>query len=379
MVPSVVCGLGNLRCLGFGVGSEENRTMLVTEYIYKRCFRSAFFLIFILMHMTVLVLTEAHAATDNMTPRQQEILQTVLSVEGFISEEIHTEFWSSLPAEMRNDTALRKAFVRLIDRTVAGGVIFQRETWASAQASIIAQRVVKTPGYAVAVEGVLSVSSLPEYREPAQKGVDKAERMIKAAASGKAYQTSRGPIYLTPELVTQVLNGLNGSMARFRRLTNPVWEMSVVERKYPGAHVAILSAVPFAVDVQNITTANKKTTKLISLSNRLNETDYVGISFAELGGFWADPQGAVIRTAKATLKGMGTQKSRVFSSQWRGLLSATGSAQAQTSEGSIYASARVVEVREHTGMLTFIAVSGKSKIDADVLLAELEQSTQLLR
>ena len=322
--------------------------------------------------------TQATAANDDLTPRQLEIIQTVLNVEGFITEEVHGEFWASVPARIREDPETREAFVRFIDQSVASLARFQRESWASMQESLKAGRVVKTPGYMAAKEAVLNASPLRQYNQPVQKAADNAEGMIRAAAEGKPFHTPRGPMYITPELVSQVRAGLDGSVARFHRLLNPVWETSVNEYRYPDAHVAILSAIPFSVEKQDLTLENRRTVKATTLTNRLNETDYVGVTFSDYGFVWSDPDGAVIRTAKATLKGVGAESSSVSSSPWRGRRSAFGSGRAQTSEGVFFTSTRVVEMRELQGALIFVAVTATSKVDADTLREQLERSTQLL-
>jgi hypothetical protein len=323
--------------------------------------------------------TKATATSDDLTPRQREILQTVLSVEGFITKEIHGEFWAAVPPQIREDPETRNAFVRLIDRSIAVGVRFQRESWASMQESLKAGRVVKTPDYMAAKVAALNVSPLREFKQQAQRAADNAEGMIRAAAEGKPFHTPRGPMYITPELVDQVLAGLDGSVARFGLLTNPVWAPSVNEYRYPDAHVAILLSIPFSVEKKTLTVENRRTAEATTLTNRLNETDYVGVTFSDRGGVWLDPDGAVIRTARATLKGVGAESPSVLSSPWRGHRSAFGSGRAQTSEGVLFISTRVVEMPQVQGALIFIAVTATSRVDAEAMREELERATQILR
>lgn len=333
----------------------------------------------LILFVVMVMPSQSLATKDDLTPRQMEIIQTVMSVEGFITKKLHSEFWSSVPSAIRNDADVMAAFVRVIDRSIVSGVRFQRESWASMKASLEAGRVVKTPSYAIAKKSVLNASSHPQYKKQAQKGVTNAEGMIKAAADGKPFQTSRGLMYITPEMVNQVLAGLDGSIARFRRLASPEWEKAITERRYPNAHVAILSQVPFAEEKQKLTVENGRKVKMTMLTNRLNETDFVGITFSDYGGIWTDPEGAVVRTVKATLKGSGASPSIVSSSKWRNRLSASGNGKAVTSEGAFYASTRVVEMRDLGGALIFLAVTETSKVDADILREGLERSTQLLR
>lgn len=340
---------------------------------FRRCFLG-----FILL---VAVALPAHAedAQNDLSSRQMEIMQTVMSVEGFITKELHSEFWASFSPAIRDDAMLRGAIVRFLDRSIAAGVRFQRESWASIKASLEAGRVVKSPGYAEAKKGVLSASTIPQYKRQSQRAVANSEGMIEAAAEGKPFQSPRGPIYITPEVVNQVLAGLDGSLARFRRLANPDWEETVTEHRYPEAHVAILSQVPFAVERQELAAENGRNVKMISLTNRLNETDFIGIMFSDYGQAWADPEGAIVNTVKETLRGTGAIPSLVFSVKWRGRLSASGNGEARTSVGTLYASTRVVEMRELGGALVFMAITLTSKVEADMLREDLERSTQLLQ
>lgn len=321
----------------------------------------------------------AHAADTGLSPRQLEIMQTALAPDGFVSPQLHAEFWSLAPPEVRRDPKIRDAFVALVDRTLVSGVRFQRESWASMKASIAARRVVKTPGYEDAKRAVLSASSLPQYVGQARTGVANAEGMIKAAADGAPFQTPRGTIYITPEMVDQVLNGLEGSVARFRILTTPEWAPQVRENRYPEAHVAILSAVPFAVERKTITVENGRSGNTVMLNNTVSETEFVGVHYTHHGAVFADPKGAVIRIAKGGIAGAGAHPiSAIMGDTWRGLNSAKGSGKADTSEGTVFVSVRAVELRKYLGSLSLVAVSTKSKVDADMLLENLERSLQII-
>lgn len=332
-----------------------------------------------LLALLLLSPTQPHANEDELTPRQQEIIQTVFSGGGFITEALHKEFWASLPRQLHENEAIKNDYIKNIDRVVASGTRFQRETWASMKASLEAHRVVKTIGLDQAKQNVMNVSQNPVYVREARKNISKVAVMLTAAANGTPYQTSQGPMYITPELVNQVLAGLDGSIARFQRLLQPKWKQEIKEYRYEDAHVAILSDVPFSIVEQNLTVENGKKVKLTMLTNQLNETDYVAISFNEFDGVLEEPDSVVIRMVNGTIKGAGASPMLVSSSKWRGERSATGTGQSVTSVGVFYISTRVVEMPKQQGALSFIAVSATSKIEADALRDSLELSTQLLR
>jgi len=318
-----------------------------------------------------LAVSAAHAIASDLSPRQLEIIRTVLGADGYVSPQLHAEFWSQMPAEVRRDPKFARALHYIIDNT---GVPFQRETWASTKASLSARRVVKTPDYESARKSVLNAPPLPEI----ERAVNNAEAMIRAAAEGTPFQTPRGPLYVTQELVDQVLSGLDGSIARFRLLAAPEWAPEVTETRYPEARVTILSEVPFALKRETLTADNRGPVTVITLSNRLSEVDRLGVSYAH-GSPLADPRGAVIGAAKGGIRSTGAEPiSPILASQWRGHVSATGAGKADTSEGALFVSMRTVELRQQAGLLSLFALSGKSKLDADALLDNLERALQVI-
>ena len=358
----------------------KQRAMMVFLGKYICLDQSRLFLLTATILVVILAfLSQGRAVENSLTPRQMEIIQTVLNVDGFISKELHDEFWALMPPAIRDDAKTRDIVIRFIDRTLTASVRFQRESWASIKASMEASRVVKSPSYAIAKKSVLSASTNPQYQRQAQKGVADAEAMIKAVAEGKPFQMPRGLIYITPELVNQTLAGLDGSFARFRRLASLEWEETVTKYRYPNAHVAILSQVPFAEEKQELTLENGQKVLMTVLTNRPNETDFFIIAFNDYGGAWADPERAIVNKAKASLTGAGFSPSGVFSSKWRSRLSASTNGQTITPEGALYASTRVIEMRELGGALVFTAITKTSKFAADMLRESLERSTQVLR
>ena len=136
----------------------------------------------------------------------------------------------------------------VMELSLITGMKFQRETWASIDASLKAGRIVKTRDYEIAKKEILESQVLSAARTQVERGVADAEGMIKAAATNALFQSARGPLYVTQEMVDQVLAGLDASLSRFRQLMNPQWERKLEERRYPEAHVKILSDTLFSVE-----------------------------------------------------------------------------------------------------------------------------------
>ena len=317
------------------------------------------------------------ASDHGLTSRQMEIVQTVLNVDGYITAALHREFWESVPDKIRSNLNASEGFIRVMEQALIVAVKFQRETWASINASLKAGRVVKTEEYESAKREVLESQMLLPERRQVKRGVAHAEGMIEAAGTNAPFQSPNGPLFVTQEMVDQVLAGMDGSLSRFRQLMNPQWKPKLEEYRHPEARVKVLSDTPFNVERKRITAENGRTAYVVSLMKRASENEFVAINFIELGDRWADPVRSSIRTARSTLLSVGISKASIVATAWRGLQSAEGTGATKTSKGNLYASVRVAEVPSHLGVIVFFVVTEKSVIDALELREELERMTQI--
>jgi hypothetical protein len=320
----------------------------------------------------------ALADNDRLTARQLEIVQTVLSTDGgYINSSLHEEFWNTLPAEMRKPGSQRDAIRDLLKNFGTAGLRFQRETWLSAKASIAARRPEKTSDFE---------SSKREFLRWAPRGHDAgvrlggegSERLILAAARHTAMETPKGPLFITDELVDQVLSGIDASFERFGYLSDPMWQPRPIERLYPDAHIRILWDVPFAAQVLDVEGADGRVSRLIMLTAALSDTETVSIAFQALDGNFANPSASLRRVAEAGLSGAGVEVGDVAGLKWRKYRSVQGAGSAQTSVGQIHAAVRVLELKEHKGTLSFLAVTLTSRAEAATLRDSLSKATQIL-
>ena len=164
----------------------------------------------------------SNSAPAELSQRQIKIIQTVLNPDGYISKELHSEFWGLMPVEVRDNKKARNAIVYFMEKNFVFGIQFTREGFASMKVSLEAGRVVKTPGYESA-RNKLYTSVPPQARQKIQKSIDNAEGMIKAAAENKPFKSNRGTIYITQEMLNQVLAGFDASSSRASRLMSPEW------------------------------------------------------------------------------------------------------------------------------------------------------------
>jgi len=319
------------------------------------------------------------ALAQDLTTKQQDILRTALATDGWLTEPMHGEFWSAVPTAIRSDAKAVAALVSYLNQMSAVALRFQRATWSSIKLSLAARRVIKTADYEATKAEMRSASQLLAYRASAEKGAQTADKMLEAAAVGRKMDSPNGPFFITEEMVDGVLAGLDGSLHRFRLLSNPTWSTAVEEYSFPNEHVRILWHGPFTRETQTVTIEDGRAVPVTLLSFRLSEQEHVAIGFMRLQGRWLDPQGASIRTVAATLGGIGIQDGRPTAGRWRGRVAAEGGGSARLSAGAIHASVRIVEAQENGGAWQIFAISSVSLADAILLRLRLEAASNFER
>jgi hypothetical protein len=325
----------------------------------------------------LLIVCSVPATAQDMTTRQNEILMTAIKADGWLTETMHSEFWSAVSKDVKSDPKAMAFIMATMEQGSLNAMQFQREAWGSMKKSLAAQRVLRTQNYESAKSSVLAFSTILQNRQQAESSVRNADAMIDAAAAGNPMVSQRGTFYVTAELIEQVLTGLDGSIHRIRRLTNPVWSTKVEEYSFPDVHVRILWDGPFRKEVSDLKVENGRTAKLVLLSHQVSEKDLVQIGFVGMQGQWTDPESAVSRTASSSLKAIGLSGVSPSTSRWRSRVSAEATGTAMTSDGPVNASIRIVEASEHGGCWQIVGISAGSLLDAIMLRETLEQSIQM--
>ena len=336
--------------------------------------------LFLLIVMALPVYLPAQAQ-EYLSARQKEILQEVGRVDGYVTEEMHAEFWAESPNATFKDEADKGAYFRFIDRLATSGAKFQREVWSSVKASMDAGRIVKTPGYEAAKAGALAaLNGKTDLQKQAVVGIEQNEKLFEAAAKGLPIESVEGPVYLTPEKVDAILADLDGAVARIRKLVNPVWKTELVEYSFPEAHVKILWDGVFAREIQNSQSGSGERVRRVSLSYQLSELENVRLSFLQLEGGLENPAEETITFVRNSLRGAGIDHpTKVSGAMWRGRHSAIGNGMTSFSGGKLAASVRVLQLEEYDGILLIIGTTGTSVLDAALLRERLEEKLQILK
>ncbi|MFN7398745.1 MAG: hypothetical protein ACK5SX_06685 [Sandaracinobacter sp.] len=313
----------------------------------------------------------------SLTNRQVEIIQTVRSVDGYVDENLHKEFWALMPAALSGSPQARYLLERLLSDVREERSDFQKQSWLSAKESLTARRVVRTKGYLDACAAVLAASDNPGYQSKIQESIRSAERLIAAAASGSPLDVPGGRTFITFDVIDQILGGIEASEFRFAKLVDPTWDGKLTLFQYPEAHIATLALTPFKVSRQRIANSGARNVEMLTLSRTIGGNTYVAIGFTRMENRYSDPIRSLISNATAAIDGSGATGRPPISMKWQGYNSALASGLADTSEGKIFISVRVVELPAK-GLFQFLAVSQVSAAEALNQRASLEESVQFL-
>ena len=311
----------------------------------------------------------------DLSPRQAQILKAVLATDGYLSEELYEQFWGAMPAELVISARVRARFSELLNEQVGEALEFQKETWASTKLSLDNGRVTKTPGYPQAKAQVIANKYVTDADR--KRNVKNAEDLMIAAASKTPFNSPQGPLFITPELVLQVLGGLEASFSRLSRLTAFEWNPKSQLRNYDEVGVSVLSVDPFTWNFQELEVENGISGQLITLMNRLDETEFASISRIEYQPLLEMDIQRLFNIAKGSLSSIGAVSESMIGSDWRGLKSVLFSGESLTGGAELYYAARVVALPENEGALLMQAMSDRGKMDAELLLDDLISRMQL--
>ena len=322
--------------------------------------------------------TSLAANAQQMSARHQVIMATALRADGWLTEQMHKEFWATMPPEIKNDPKAQEQVAAVVGRMMLPAVRFQRETWTSIRLSLNARRVVKTPDFDRAAEDLMGSTPDAATRKKVEAGIATAIQLMAAASSGKPMDSAaRGSFYVNAEMIEEVLAGIDGSAFRFGRLVAPAWTAKSTEATYSRIHASVLWEGPFQLESQDLKIESGKSARVVLAGQRLSEVDYVQIGFMSPIVAGGDPAPLLIRVAAASFRAIGIHDAKPLAATWRGRSAAEGSGKVSTTDGTIYMSIRVVEAPEHGGLWQFVGVTHRSLIEASTLRTALEQATQL--
>lgn len=175
---------------------------------------------------------------QGLTPIQQEILRYTMAENGYLTKEMHREFWSEIKSTASDDEITRVAteFKSHILRAQE----LQKETWLSAKLSLENKEVMETARFREMADNAHkhyeeSMSTfkgsrgyertLSAGKERLDTSLENANRLLEIAADGGGMmETTEGPVMVDAAHIDRVLKGMKGSFQRASNLFDPDWD-----------------------------------------------------------------------------------------------------------------------------------------------------------
>ncbi|MFC7452959.1 hypothetical protein [Insolitispirillum peregrinum] len=332
-----------------------------------------------ILAMTVTMRTANSADIPLLNAMQNDIFRIVEHKNGYITKEMHDDFWSQIPEEKIKTPQIRQGTILDLNATLLMGYSLKKEALESTRASMKAGKIIHTPGYKEARRDYLTLGKLPQNKQLIDDLLASNDAMIKAGATGSPFQSPKGPIPITAELLDTVQQGINGQVARIKLLISPDWNPHISETRYPQAHIAIRSIVPFNVLVRGRSSAERGPVMSVLFENAIDENRNVVVSYVNLGTPLGNPENDMAQLVAAIAQATNSKFLAPISHEtWRGMSSAKGDIQSTHTGGSSFMSVRIVNLPQYTGYLILRVGSTISLPDSSLTLHSLEESLQII-
>lgn len=156
-------------------------------------------------------------ANAQLPKRCQEIIQLAMSTDGYLTRDMHEEFWSSLAQVAPSEDEMRM-FEQYLTKSLLYMQQYQLELYKSAQLSLVAGKILTTSRFDKLAKGLAEDG-------PGQEVI--AREFLESAAYGTAISRPDGrTLIVTQEIVDSVLPNIESSFARLQRLLNRSWNTS---------------------------------------------------------------------------------------------------------------------------------------------------------
>ena len=168
----------------------------------------------------------ALAQGSALTPRQTAILREVGSVDGTLSRAQYDEFWAAF-----RGAAEREQFRKSFRSELPAILEYQRTLWLAARESLRQRRPVITAELQKAFEQAEKNDRDSRHQPRSAEMKRTAQALLEGAAyqtpvnkEGRTFPKDGRTFQITPEVIEQVLRGLEGSINRLERLLSASWQ-----------------------------------------------------------------------------------------------------------------------------------------------------------
>jgi hypothetical protein len=160
-----------------------------------------------------------HASQPQLTAKQQQSFKSVLVVDATLTKEQYDQFWADFPKLTPEE---RKQLYQKLEPVMLMDLERQRCAWTSARETIRQKKIVYVPEYEKVLkkmEQLYANDPLGEIRMTISK--KETDALLKAAVTGKPMKKGKEDVYITKDLVDEVLAGVDDSFDRVKRFLAP--------------------------------------------------------------------------------------------------------------------------------------------------------------
>lgn len=339
--------------------------------------------------MGLLLCMPARAEAD-LSARQWGIWEAAFKIGGYLSKEMHAEFWSTMPeAGFKNDQD-RDAYIKRLERATLGYLTFEQEVWNSRKASQEAGQFVQTPAYETAKAEALAALDEISTQNDWKADIKSEDETIKPGAELSLALDPANPFHITASMMDQTLADIEKSQARIRKLANPVWAGKPVDQVFPDLHVKILWDGEFTKGAPYQTDLDGKKVDAVAIFYRMSIDKIIVLRFLKLSTGPVEPSEDASRTVSLSMEtyGIVLPTFHAVESEWRGRMTASGqgatkvksmAAGEETGEMLTVSSRAVVLEEENAILLISVATQGTKDPTAGQIRERLEEKLQILR
>ncbi|QOR61297.1 hypothetical protein ACM66Z_07530 [Sulfurovum sp. ST-21] len=271
-----------------------------------------------------------------LSEEQMNLIKVVINTEGFINEDLYNEFWKGIKTYKLNQESRK-----LIEEEMIFVQQIQFEIWNSALESIKQKKVYKTEKLKKLIQKAYTLfSKNPTYDyKQIQSSIDKIDILLNSAVDQTPYYANGNVIYITQDLVNQVLSGLDASIERIKMLIEPNWN-PIVKERYLNDYANVLWHLPLtkSFEIIKIDGVDKK---FISYSSIMDFNSVVSISFIE----------SKISNTRACIKGianrLGEDTPIILDKYFNGFSASEASFNINDTNGKVYINAQCIATKNH--------------------------------
>lgn len=308
-----------------------------------------------------------------ITQKQIEIINTVVSTNGYVTKEMHDEFWNEVPENIKNNNESLSSYKHNANRSIRFYERLRSESVFNTQDVINKVLLWKTVKYERNRENYLKIHGLNEDEGKKFPFIRDMDNMIDSVLKGRPYQTSQGKIALDKKFFDSILGDLSSLVRRYEILVSPEWDDNGKIYSYTDAHIAIRTLYPFS-KLEPYSTYNKTKNYIISFDSS-NTSTFSFISFDE---YPQHKQSNSYEITEYYLRKNGKIVFNIENDTFRSLDTAKGTSAYEINGERYFITIRVINMKPYNGYVALSTTSRTSAEQSKAFMSYIEDSLDLV-